>query len=224
MQRCSALFLTLLQCCAAFPRHTACYESTKTTRKCGHPNRSKLKLKFAGCMQCFRVKDSCLVVLHVQCSLFSSTLQCCAALPRHTACHSSIHIMRKDCIRSTHFLGNFSHWADGIFSPPQCSLPLLTSNRCSIPMSQHMHPIHPQTPRASKWSSEPFEIEFEFAGCVRCFRVRLGLDINVWMRCRGAVLSSPAHFSVVQHSHATLHATNTPKLRASAVVIRANRI
>ena len=31
----------------------------------------------------------------------------------------------------------------------------------------------------------------------------------------GAVLSSPAHFSVVQHSHATLHATDPPKLRAS---------
>ena len=106
-----------LQTSATAPCLTTCTSSIHITRKSGHPNRSKLKFEFAGCMQCFRVRDSCLVVLQVKCSLFSSSLQCCAALPPHTACHSSIHIMRKDCIRSTHFLGNFSHWAEMGFFP-----------------------------------------------------------------------------------------------------------
>ena len=94
----------------------------------------------------------------------------------------------------------------------QCSLPLRTSVLCSIPTPHGMPPIHQNYAQVVIRTKA---IEFEFAGCVRCFRVRLGLEINVWMRCRGAVLSSPAHFSVVQHSHATPHATDPPKLRAS---------
>jgi ribosomal protein L40E len=92
----------------------------------------------------------------------------------------------------------------------QCSLPLLTSVLCSIP-TPHCMPLTHQNYAQVRWSSAP--IEFEFAGDHACDV--LGLETNVLVCCRCSALSSPAHFSVVQHSHATLHATDPPKLRAS---------
>ena len=57
--------------------------------------RKPFEIEFAGCMRCFRVRDSCLDVMQRCSALFPSSLQCCKALPRHTACHSSTKTTRK---------------------------------------------------------------------------------------------------------------------------------